>query len=174
MKQMNGDLLDYAKINSVEMAFREFRLNEASEIELQMIEDQVRENNAIFTIPELPMVFGSKLQFAHLFQNLFENAIKYRSSADPFIHVSYENKGDSVTILVKDNGMGFDQESANEVFGFMKRLHSHDSIPGTGIGLSACKRNLEIHGGTIGAISEPGKGSTFYFTFPNLNMNPNI
>lgn len=166
MKLMIGDLLDYAKIDSEELPFEEFSLNEACEIGLELIGDQVKENNAVITIPELPMVIGNKLQLARLFQNLFGNAIKYRSENDPVIRVAFEEKNDEIRVFVKDNGMGFEEDLADQVFGFMKRLHSHDSIPGTGIGLSACKRILEIHGGTIGATSEPGKGSTFYFTLP--------
>ncbi|MDP2042262.1 MAG: ATP-binding protein [Algoriphagus sp.] len=166
MKLMIGDLLDYAKIDSEELPFEEFSLNEACEIGLELIGDQVKENNAVITIPELPMVIGNKLQLARLFQNLFGNAIKYRSENDPVIRVEFEEKNDEIRVFVKDNGMGFEEDLADQVFGFMKRLHSHDSIPGTGIGLSACKRILEIHGGTIGATSEPGKGSTFYFTLP--------
>ncbi len=166
MKLMISDLLEYAKIDGKEMEFKEVSLNEVCEITLEMIRDQVSENNAVVTIPELPVVVGDKIQLVRLFQNLFGNAIKYRSDADPVIRVEFEHKGDEITVFVKDNGIGFKQELADQVFGFMKRLHSPDSIPGTGIGLSACKRILEIHGGTIGVESEPGKGSTFYFTLP--------
>ncbi|SDA58754.1 PAS domain S-box-containing protein [Algoriphagus alkaliphilus] len=166
MKLMIGDLLEYARIDSEELPFEEFSLNEACEIGLEMIDDQVKESNAVITIPELPMVIGNKLQLARLFQNLFGNSIKYRSESDPVIRVAFEEKNDEIRVFVKDNGMGFEEDLADQVFGFMKRLHSHDSIPGTGIGLSACKRILAIHGGTIGATSEPGKGSTFYFTLP--------
>lgn len=100
---------------------------------------------------------------------LVSSGPKYRSDADPEIKVEFEDKEDEIKVFVKDNGMGFEQEFAEQVFGFMKRLHSHDSIPGTGIGLAACKRILEIHGGLIGVESELGKGSDFYFTLPKRN-----
>ncbi len=112
---------------------------------------------------------GDKIQLVRLFQNLFGNAIKYRSDLNPQIKVEFEDKKDEILVMVKDNGIGFEQQFVNQIFGFMKRLHSHDKIPGTGIGLSACKRIVEIHGGTIGAKSEPGKGSTFYFTLPKMD-----
>jgi light-regulated signal transduction histidine kinase (bacteriophytochrome) len=166
MKAMVEDLLDYSRIDGEELMFEVFPLNEACDIALEMIAYQVKENRADITIPELPTITGNKLQLARLFQNLLGNAIKYRSDADPVIQVEFEEKGETVTVFVRDNGMGFDQELSDQVFGFMKRLHSHDSIPGTGIGLAACRRILEIHGGTIGVTSEPGKGSTFYFTLP--------
>ncbi|WP_373495369.1 ATP-binding protein [Aquiflexum sp.] len=166
MKMMIKDLLEYSKIDGKETEFEEVSLNEVCGIALEMIENQVKENNATFIIPELPSIDGDKIQLVRLFQNLFGNAIKYRSEAEPVINVEFEDKGDQITVFVKDNGMGFEQKHAGQVFGFMKRLHTHDRIQGTGIGLSACKRILEIHGGTIGVKSEQGKGSDFYFTLP--------
>ncbi|WP_339922106.1 ATP-binding protein [uncultured Cyclobacterium sp.] len=168
MKQMIKDLLDYSKMEGNEKGFEEVSLNEACKIALGMLEDQAKENNATFTIGELPVIFADKIQVFRLFQNLFSNALKYRSEADPIVTVSFEDKGDQITVYVKDNGIGFKQDASAKIFGFMKRLDPHGSIQGTGIGLSACKRILEIHGGKIAAISEPGKGSTFYFTIPKI------
>ncbi|MEX2566288.1 MAG: ATP-binding protein [Cyclobacteriaceae bacterium] len=171
MRLMIKDLLEYSKIDGNELKFEEVSLNEVCGFALEMIEDQVNENNAIFTITKLPVVIGDKIQLVRLFQNLFGNAIKYRSDAEPRVRVEFEENGDDFTVFVKDNGIGFDQKFTDQIFGFMKRLHSHDRIPGTGIGLSACKRILEIHGGTISAESEPGKGSNFHFTLPKLENN---
>ncbi|WP_158859215.1 sensor histidine kinase [Lunatibacter salilacus] len=166
MRLMIKDLLDYSKIDGNKIEFEKVSLNEICDFALEMIEDQVTKSNASFLIPEMPKILGAKIQLVRLFQNLFGNAIKYRSDAAPLIEVDFEENDDKITVFVKDNGMGFEMEYADDVFGFMKRLHSHDSIPGTGIGLAACRRILEIHGGTIGAESELGKGSTFYFTLP--------
>ena len=168
MKLMINGLLDYSRIEGNVMEFEVVPLNEACETALEMLDDEVKKNNAAFIIPQLPVVFGDKIQLVRLFQNLFGNALKYRSEADPVVEVVFEYKKDEITFFVKDNGIGFDEKFKDQIFGFMKRLHSHDSIEGTGIGLSACKRILEIHGGTIDAKSEPGKGSTFYFTLPKL------
>lgn len=170
MKMMIKDLLEYSKIDGDELEFDEVSLNEVCGYALEMIENQVNESNATFLIAELPIVFGDKIQLVRLFQNLFSNAIKYRSEKDPVIKVEFEENADEITVFVKDNGMGFKQEFADQVFGFMKRLHTHSSISGTGIGLSACKRILEIHGGTIGAKSEPGIGSNFFFSLPKKNL----
>lgn len=164
MNQMINDLLEYATIDKEEKKFETFSLNEVCDIAMDMIADQVYTSHASITIPELPVVQGNKLQLARLFQNLFSNAMKYKSAANPEIIVQYEDQEHEIKVFVQDNGMGFDQQFTNQVFEFMKRLHSHDSIPGTGIGLSACKRIVENHRGTIGVKSEPGKGSTFFFT----------
>lgn len=166
MKLMIKGLLDYSKIEENEMGFEEVSLNEVCHTALEMLDAEVKQNNAVFIIPKLPVIVGDKIQLVRLFQNLFGNALKYRSEADPVVKVKIEEKKDQITVFVNDNGIGFEEEFYDQIFGFMKRLHSHDSIPGTGIGLSACKRILEIHGGTISAKSSPGKGSTFYFTIP--------
>lgn len=158
-------LLEYSKIQGDVMGFEEVSLNEVCAVALEMLDVEVKLNNAVFIIPQLPVIDGDKIQLVRLFQNLFGNALKFRSETAPVVEVKIEDKKDQITVFVKDNGIGFDNELTDQIFGFMKRLHSHDSIPGTGIGLSACKR-IEIHGGTIGATSEPGKGSTFFFTLP--------
>lgn len=166
MKLMIKDLLEYSKIDGNELEFEDVPLNEVCEYALELIRDQVNENNATFIMPELPKIHGDKIKLTRLFQNLFSNAIKYRSNENPLIKLDFQENEDEIKIFVHDNGMGFEMKYADQVFEFMKRLHSHDSIPGTGIGLSACKRIVEIHGGTIGAKSALGKGSTFYFSLP--------
>ena len=171
MKLMVQDLLEYAKIDGKEVEFEEVSLSEACEIAIEMIKNQVNESDADIDIHKLPVVIGDKIQLVRLFQNLFSNAIKYRSNATPKIDVGFEHHGDEIKVFVRDNGMGFEQRFANQIFGFMKRLHSHDSIPGTGVGLAACKRITEFHKGTIYAESELGKGSTFYFILPKINLN---
>ena len=172
MKLMIKDLLDYSKIDGNENEFEEVSLNEVCSLALEMIEVQAKENNATFNIPVLPVIVADKIQMIRLFQNLFSNAIKYRSEADPVISVDFEEKGDKITVFVNDNGIGFKQKSTDEIFGFMKRLNPHGRVPGTGIGLASCKRILEIHGGTISANSIPGNGSTFFFTLPIEGEKP--
>ncbi|MBZ9627414.1 PAS domain S-box protein [Psychroflexus sp. CAK1W] len=164
MKMMIKDLLDYSRIDSTETNFDKVSLNDVCESAKELIGDEINRNNASFQIADLPEVYGDRIKLVRLFLNIFSNAIKYRSEDDPLIKVDIDVKGNEVKIFVKDNGMGFKMDKAEQIFGFMKRLHGHSSIPGTGIGLSACKRIVEIHRGTIGVQSEPGKGSTFYFT----------
>lgn len=166
MKLMIRDLLEYAKIDGKEAEFPHFSLNEACAISLKLISNQIMEKDSVISIPALPMVFGDKLQLVRLFQNLFGNAINYRPDAKPHIQVGFKDSETEIKVFVCDNVISIDQKFAEQVFGFMKKLHTHDRIPGTGIGLSACKRIVEIHNGTIDVTSEPGKGSTFFFTLP--------
>ena len=105
-----------------------------------------------------------------LFQNLVANALKYRKPEEPpVVHVSATRDGAGWwTIAVRDNGIGFDQKYADEIFGVFKRLEP-DRSAGTGMGLALCKRIVERHGGRIWAKSAPGRGSEFCFTVPGLD-----
>jgi signal transduction histidine kinase len=101
-----------------------------------------------------------------LFLNLLSNSLKYRKAENPpIIHVSATRDDGWWTIVVQDNGIGFDQKYADEVFGVFKRLRRED-YAGTGMGLALAKRIVERHGGSIWAESEPGRGSAFYFRLP--------
>jgi len=166
MRMMISDLLEYSKIDGINAETAPISLTEVCHMAIEMLNEEVKSTGAIFSIPELPVIQGRKMQFIRLFQNFFSNAIKYRSEVAPLVEVSYENGREFCTFFIKDNGIGFDQKYDRKIFQFMERLHSHDAIAGTGIGLSACKRIVEKHGGRIGVTSSPGEGSTFYFTLP--------
>ena len=101
-----------------------------------------------------------------LFQNLISNAIKYRSSEPPQIHISATKEVDNWLFSIKDNGLGIDPKYADNVFKIFRRLHSNSEYEGTGVGLAITKRIIERHNGQIWVESEPGNGSTFYFTLP--------
>lgn len=111
----------------------------------------------------LPSVMGNELQLRLLFQNLVSNAVKYRSAdRSPVVEVSeVPEQSDRVCISVKDNGIGIDQKFQDRIFGLFQRLHTHDAFPGTGIGLTLCKRIAANHGGGIRVASSPGKGAEF-------------
>jgi light-regulated signal transduction histidine kinase (bacteriophytochrome) len=101
-----------------------------------------------------------------VFQNLIGNAIQYRGSEPPHIHVSAERQGERWLFSVKDNGIGIAPQYKEQVFGIFKRLHSAAQYPGTGMGLAICERIVERTGGRIWLESEAGSGSTFFFTLP--------
>lgn len=165
MRLMIRDLLEYSRLDG-EKTLEQVSLNEALDQALELLNDDIQKTGAEVNRSELPVVDGMKSQLISLFQNLLSNAIKYRSEEDPVISVDSDLAGDFYTIRVKDNGMGIEQRYEKKVFEFMERLHSNEEVEGTGIGLSTCKRIVENHGGEIGLDSEPGKGSTFYFTIP--------
>jgi len=108
-------------------------------------------------------------QMIQLFQNLLENAIKYRGKEIPEIHISADNIDDKYIFSVKDNGIGIDQKHLQRIFNIFQCLHAREEYDGTGIGLTISQKILQKHRGDIWAESVPGKGTTFYFTLPNKN-----
>jgi signal transduction histidine kinase len=115
-------------------------------------------------LPSLP-VHAPELE--QLFQNIIGNAIKYRRKAvPPLVQVSAGKEDGHWRFAVKDNGIGIDTEFQERIFGLFKRLHTHQEYAGTGIGLALCHRIVEHYNGRIWVESEPGNGSTFYFTLP--------
>jgi len=109
-----------------------------------------------------------------LFQNLIGNAIKFRGEQAPRIHISAVRKDGGWQFAVTDNGIGIDSQYADRIFIIFQRLHSREQYPGTGIGLSICKKIVERHNGKIWVESKPGGGSTFYFTVPDKEGAKNV
>jgi signal transduction histidine kinase len=116
-----------------------------------------------------------------LFQNLIGNALKYHApGVAPTVNVRAETGAETCRITVADNGIGFEQQYAEQIFGVFTRLHGRSSeYEGSGIGLSVCRKIVDRHGGTIGAQAEPGKGATFTVELPvkhvetdNRNSSP--
>jgi PAS domain S-box-containing protein len=129
------------------------------------LSDAIAGANAVITTEPLPTVSGSEVLLVQLFQNLVGNAVKYRGSEPPRVHVRAERNGHSWIISVEDNGIGIAPEYHERIFGVFKRLH-RDTYPGTGIGLAICKTVVEHLGGRIWVESELGQGAAFRFTVP--------
>jgi light-regulated signal transduction histidine kinase (bacteriophytochrome) len=111
-------------------------------------------------------VLGDAGSLTQLFQNLIGNALKYRGEELPHIDVTASSQDHHWEVSVRDNGIGFEQEYADQLFNMFKRLHTRDQYDGTGIGLAICKKIVERHGGQIWAESQPGQGAKFVFTLP--------
>jgi len=131
---------------------------------LANIQQSTIEAKAEITKDPLPVIIADGSQMTQILQNLISNAIKFRGKSSISIHISGENKPDKWVFSVKDNGIGIDPKHFERIFIIFQRLHKKDEYEGTGIGLAVCKRIIHRHGGKIWVESEPGKGSTFYFT----------
>lgn len=167
MSRLIRDLLSYAEASGELKGTPEtVNLNEIVAAVYMNLTEPIGETGAHFETSELPHVLGDSTQLAQVFQNLVSNSLKYRRPGiPPEIAISAERNGDYWKLLIRDNGQGFSQESACRIFDFLTRLHGRE-VPGSGIGLAICKSIIERSGGTIGAESEPGRGSTFWFTLP--------
>ncbi|HEY2857825.1 MAG TPA: PAS domain S-box protein [Terracidiphilus sp.] len=133
---------------------------------LANLEGAIRDSGASITRSDLPHVRLHEFQMEQLFQNLIGNAIRYRSKAPPQIHVAAQRNKGVWIFSIQDNGIGIDSQYKEQIFELFKRLHSVAAYPGTGMGLGICKRIVERAGGRIWVESQPGRGSTFFFTLP--------
>jgi PAS domain S-box-containing protein len=132
---------------------------------LQDLGHAITFNAVNITVGELPWIIGNEKHLVRIFENLITNAIKYRGPAPVQIHISAEQQGHQWLIRLRDNGIGIAPEHQEQIFGLLKRLHGAE-IPGVGIGLALCRKQIEASGGSIWVESEPGAGSTFCFTVP--------
>ena len=126
---------------------------------------QIADSNATLKISPLPTIDVYTLEFKQLFQNLLTNAIKFRQEGRPLvIEISASQQNNNWTFVVRDNGIGIADRNKEKVFAIFQRLHDRHEFSGTGIGLSYCKKIVELHKGNIWVESVPGEGSSFYFT----------
>lgn len=126
----------------------------------------IEEKNAQINYGRLPKVNMDERDAEQLFQNLFQNALKYNQSAQPTIDVTSKETDAFYEIAVTDNGIGIDPQYHKGIFKMFKRLHNKREYEGTGIGLSLCAQIIDRYGGTIWVESDGKTGSTFKFTFP--------
>lgn len=132
---------------------------------LRNLSAAIIESSALVTHGPLPEIEVDESQLVQLFQNLVGNAIKYQNPGIPRIHISAAREDETKwKFSIQDNGLGIDPKFFERIFGMFQRLHKRDEFAGTGIGLTICKRIVERHGGSISVESQPGQGSTFYFT----------
>jgi signal transduction histidine kinase len=171
MSRLVEDLLSFAQLSTRPTALTLQDAQVLLETALFNLAAKIKESGAIVTYDPLPQVMADQMQIVQVFQNLISNAIKYRSSQPPRIHISADLDGSDRVFSVRDNGIGFKQEYADRIFGLFKRLHGRE-VPGTGIGLANCRKIMERHGGRIWAVSEEGKGATFFFTLAVAASQP--
>jgi signal transduction histidine kinase len=182
MVALTEDLLTFSYISKGTGEISEIDLNKQLEDVLEDLELDILEKRAKFKIEELPKVKGDKRQFNQLFQNLIGNSIKYtKPDVVPLIEIkSYEISGNAAKeklpleavdklyhlIELKDNGIGFEQEYADDIFKVFTRLQGGVQYPGNGVGLSIVQKVVENHQGYVWAESKPGEGAIFKILLP--------
>ncbi len=165
------DLLAYSRlVHQPAAPFQPVSLENAVNWARENLRRSIEDSGATICCRNLPVIEGDRVELVALFQNLLSNAIKYRQEQVPLkVEIRGERTDGEWVISVADNGIGFEPGYADKIFELFRRLHGRD-IPGTGLGLTICKKVVERHGGRIWAESKGGgHGSTFHFTLPSLH-----
>jgi PAS domain S-box-containing protein len=165
MQGLIADLLKLSRVTRKAAPFAPVEVQEVITVALAHLDKKVKATHAKISYGPMPLVMGDSFQLVSLFENLLDNALKFISlSATPEISISATEKEGYYIFEVKDNGIGIDNKFHKRIFAIFQRLHTRAEYEGTGIGLAVCKKIIERHGGEIWVESEPGNGSTFYFT----------
>ena len=179
MQDLINDILRFSKISAEKQSFEEVDMNGVIREALSEMEGTIREKNAEVTVDPLPVLPASIVLMGPLFSNLISNSLKYTKKKEiPRIRIRYE-EGPAVPgtngkepetrygrIYIEDNGIGFDQKYAEQIFDMFRRLHSNAEYEGTGIGLALCKKIVQMHRGYISALGRPGEGAVFIVSLP--------
>ncbi len=164
MQRLIIDLLAYSRVGSRAQPLTPTDAHAALGEAIRNLGATIQETGAMVTCDDLPSVQADRSQLVQLLQNLVGNAIKFRGSEAPRVHVSAEPRGGHWVFRVRDNGIGIEPRYFERIFVIFQRLHSRDEYPGTGIGLALCRRIVERHGGRLWVESQPGQGSSFFFS----------
>ncbi|WP_461095323.1 ATP-binding protein [Spirosoma gilvum] len=178
MQTLVDDVLRLSKLSKLDAQFEPVQLNGIIARIQDDLEITIQDKGALIDVGNLPTVDGVPGQLHQLFQNLISNALKFISNRPP--KVTIESCPVTVqmrtefglsdqpyaVISVTDNGIGFDMQYVEKIFGMFQRLHRRETYEGTGIGLTICRRIVENHHGYIRAIGRPGEGATFQIILP--------
>jgi PAS domain S-box-containing protein len=168
MRLLIRDLLELSRITHVPEPLVTTDLNAIFREVLNDLSVPIRDAGAEVATDPLPRIQAAPEQMHQLLANLLGNSLKFRSEQrTPAIRVSANTRGEFVEIGIHDNGIGFEEAHAQQVFLPFRRLHAASRYPGTGIGLAICQRIVERHGGQIRAYGTPGVGSSFLVSLPS-------
>ncbi|MGW0804286.1 sensor histidine kinase [Nonomuraea sp. NPDC002799] len=167
MQLLINDLLDFSRVGRVTGEKSVVDSGAALSRALDNLSATIEDTGATVTRDDLPEVTGNRLQLTQLFQNLIENAVKFRSEEPPRVHIGVRRDGDLWEFTCSDNGIGVEPKYADRIFLIFQRLHPRDVYPGTGIGLALCRKIVEYHGGQLWLDGDAeGPGATFRWTLP--------
>ncbi len=166
MSSLCRDLLAFCQLGTAERMLGTVDLGEVVAEALANLHAAIEESSAVLEVDALPKVAGERTRLVQLFQNLIGNALKFRNSAAPWIHICVRDVDGMQEISVEDNGIGIAPEDADRVFGAFERAATADARPGSGLGLAICRRIVTQHGGWICVVPRDPPGTTISFTLP--------
>ena len=164
VRNMIRDLLDYARLEGGSGDFGPVDMRLKWDMAADNLHQLIAETKAVITCDDLPVVNANAIQVTRILQNLLQNAVKFQPPGQlPLVHLGVTQEADGPVFYVRDNGIGIKPEFVEQIFEPFRRLLTWDAIPGSGLGLSICRKIIERHGGKIWAVSSPGAGTTIYF-----------
>lgn len=169
MKTLISDLVEYSRVPTLGKPLKKTDPSSSLKRAINNLRVAVEETDAKITYDRMPIVVSDEVQLTQVFQNLLSNAIKFRGKAKPKIHIGVELTKDETIFFIKDNGIGINMHDQQLIFNIFKQLGKRSERKGSGIGLSIAKKIITRNNGRMWVASEPGKGSTFFFSIPKLN-----
>lgn len=182
MQAMVRSLLSYSRVCATERPMTDTDLRKVVKNIVRDLEIRIEHKKAQILIENLPIIEADADQMRHLFQNLIGNSLKFSGERKPVIKISSRDAAPPPgkdanqrwhEIHVEDNGIGFEEEYLERIFGLFQRLHGRSAYEGSGIGLAICRKVVERHNGVISARSLPGEGTTFVITLPRKQTGGN-
>ncbi len=180
MQTLVQDLLSFSRVSSQGRPFKKINLQSVVEDVLSDLEISIQEAGGHVIVGDLPTLDADAVQMQQLFQNLIANGLKYRREKVPpiiqigakILNEDQQGLHDCLPVIcriqIQDNGIGFEQKYAKQIFNIFQRLHGRDKYAGTGVGLAVCEKIVLRHSGTIKAESAPGEGATFTIDLPMI------
>lgn len=164
MQRLIQDLLTFSRVSTRGEALQLTDADIVLQGVIANLKAAIAESNASIACDRLPQIIADPVQLEQLLMNLLGNALKFRGTEAPQVHITATRTGRFQRFSIGDNGIGIDPQFFDRIFVIFQRLHGRDDYPGTGVGLAICKKIVERHGGRIWVESKPGSGSTFHFT----------
>src|SRR5262245_24205404 len=164
MQDLINDLLTYSRVGTHAL---QVEMVDTQQLVSEVVGDlaaSIADAGATVGFERLPAVRGDSVQLRQLFQNLIANAVKFRGQRTPEVRVTAARRDGAWVFGVHDNGIGIEPQYLERIFALFQRLHTRAEYPGTGIGLSICRKIVERHNGQMWVESKPGHGTTFWFT----------
>jgi light-regulated signal transduction histidine kinase (bacteriophytochrome) len=173
MGTLIDDLLSFSRMGRAGMMKTKVNLNQLVKEALNTLEAETKARDIIWQVDQVPEVYGDPAMLRLVFVNLISNALKFtRTRPQARIEIGCINNEKEALFYVKDNGVGFDMQYANKLFGVFQRLHRQGEFEGTGIGLANIRRIIKRHGGRTWAEGKVDGGATFYFSLPKRGVIP--
>ena len=164
MRALIDGLLDFSRVGRQTIEFKPLNMDSILTEVLFGLQIAMNEAKATITHDPLPQALGDHVSIARLLQNLISNSLKFRTDEPVCIHISAEPQEDMILFSIQDNGIGIDPKHSEKIFQIFQRLHPKSEYPGSGIGLSICKKIVERHGGRLWLDSSDQRGAKFSFT----------